>query len=121
MDRSNRVFGPLGSFDAAYPDLQDAVVKYKQYMRGSAAEQGTNFPECHNICNHGGVIQCTNVACTNGGFEVDALINDARRAPGGAKEGKMACAGREKMGRRQTRSCGSCIRYRIKVIEKVVG
>ena len=119
MDRSNRVFGRLVIFEVAYPDLQDAVVDYRQYMRGSAAEQGTDFPEHHSICNHGGVIHCTNAACTGGGFEVDALIRDACSSPGGVKEGRLPCAGREKMGRGQTRGCGSFIRYRIRTIQKV--
>jgi hypothetical protein len=121
MDRSNRVFGGPARFDEMYPDLQDAVVDYKQYMHGSLAEQGTDFPEHHSIRTEGGVIQCTNKACTGGGFEVDAIIVDARRSPGGVKDGKLLCAGREKMGGGQTRLCGSRMRHRIRTIQKETG
>ena len=118
MDRRNRVFGSETSFDRAYPKLQDAVVEYRRYTHTPETDQGTAFPERHSIRNDGGVIQCTNPACEGGGFEVDALIDDARRSPEGVKEDILSCKGHERMGGGKTRTCCSCIRYKIQTFPK---
>jgi hypothetical protein len=118
MDRSNRVFSRLTTFDTAYPELQDVVVRYKQYMMGSPAGQGTDLPDHHSIRNYGGVIACTNPLCNKGGFEVDRDIPASDDGDKDAKPKLMMCSGHEKMGRGQTRRCGSWIRYKSKAIPK---
>src|SRR5689334_8603120 len=116
MDRTNRVFGRTSSFEEAYPDLQDVIVNYKQYMMGSPAGSGKDVPEYHSIRNHGGVIRCNNALCNKGGFEVDRHISEATTEESELK--LMSCSGHEKMGRGQTRSCGSWIRYKIRTVPK---
>ncbi len=117
MDRSNRVFVQQTSFDQAYPELQDVIIEYKQYMLGSPAGQGKDLPERHSVRNHGGVIRCNNPLCNNGGFEVDLRISEALADP--SEEPKqMKCSGHEKMGRGQTRSCYSFIRYKMRSVPK---
>ncbi len=117
MDRSNRVFGYQTTFEQAYPDLEDVIVEYKQYMMGSPAGQGKDLPERHSIRNSGGVIPCDNSLCNNGGFEVDLRIPEVLSSSDD-KPKSMKCSGHEKMGRGQTRSCLSFISYKLRPIPK---
>jgi hypothetical protein len=115
MDRTNHVFGRYTTFDEAYPTLSDAVIDYKQYMFGSSAADSENLPEHYSIRNGGGVIDCKNPACVGGGFTIDRAINDVDASD---KPKTMRCSGHENMGRGQTRSCLSRIRYKVRLISR---
>src|ERR1035438_7127455 len=101
MDRSRRVFGSLKPFDEVFPDVEDADVEYTEngmfesrrrrapYHQPDREQPRRRF---HRI-QHGGLIQCSNPLCRRGGYEIDLILSDMRRAKETERKGSIPCPG----------------------------
>jgi hypothetical protein len=94
--RTNPFFNGVSSFKAAFPDLIDATIEWREH-RGPEDTRGVesrktgfrrgNFTQ--------GILPCSNPACHEGGYQVDRLIAQMLRDEETERTGVMLCSGRE--------------------------
>lgn len=121
MDRTNRVFAQLSTFDDVFPELEDVEIEYTEsgHFEYPGSQGSTRV---HSVRRQGGLIRCSNPACRQGGYEMDFDIHDMIRGGVSEREGHKMCAGSEgspKL-RRIYRKCLDAISYKIKLVHKKV-
>jgi hypothetical protein len=115
MDRSNRVFGRLKSFDETFPELEDAVVEFVEKDFVFEKRSGT-----WHIHGQGGLMPCGNPSCRRGGYELDKDIRLMLRAGVLQKTIQLSCRGDEgspqgrTIGRKCERSIEGTLTLRLK-------
>jgi hypothetical protein len=122
MDRSRRVFGSLKPFDEVFPDVEHADVEYTESGKFERTRlwatpyRQLDHRRFHSI-QHGGLIQCSNPLCRRGGYELDLILSEMRRAKETERKGAGPCPGDEgsPKGRRRGRRCGNTIEYTLTV------
>jgi|SRR5579875_3888145 len=114
--RVNAFFNGVSNFKAAFPDLSDALVEWRELrgpdddrpgdVRKTGYRRG-NFTQ--------GMLLCSNPACHEGGYQIDRVIADMIEQGELEREGTLLCAGRE-MGdetRRGPIRCPYRVQYKI--------
>ena len=94
--RTNAFFNGVSQFRTAFPELQDAVVEWRERCGPEDEKQGdlrkTGFRR-GNFTQ--GLAPCSNPACHEGGYQLDRLIADMLTVGETEREGMMLCSGRE--------------------------
>lgn len=119
MDRTNRVFVHLSTFEEVFPELEDVKIEYTESGHFDYPHsQGST--RVHSVRRQGGLIRCSNTFCRQGGYEMDFDIHDMIRDGVSEREGHKMCAGSEgspKL-RRIYRKCFNSINYKIILVHK---
>lgn len=94
--RTTAFFNGVSTFKNAFPDLQDAVIEWREKrgpeddrigdLRKTGFRRG-NFTQ--------GVLPCSNPDCHEGGYEIDRLVAYMQANDEPVREGLMLCSGRE--------------------------
>lgn len=115
VDRSKRVFGELGDFDSAFPDLEDVIVDWIEGESWSLPEKAKKgeYTEKVSLRDYGGLFRCSASLCVNGGYEVDRIVSDMIRNNEKVREDYVICIGYEKMPGPINKSCYNKLYYRI--------
>jgi hypothetical protein len=94
--RINPFFNGVSTFKAAFPELQDALIEWRE-KRGPADEkQGEVRKTGYRRGNFSqGLVPCSNPDCHEGGYQLDRLIADMLTVGETQREGTMLCSGRE--------------------------
>jgi len=90
MRRDRRLFSELATFEDAFPQLQDAVIEYREEGEGATGATARAAAADESL---EGLIPCSNPACRSGGFEVDLLLHEMIQAGQAEREGLLACPG----------------------------
>lgn len=93
MRRDRRLFSELATFEDAFPQLEDAVVEYREEGKGATGVTGRAAASDETL---EGLIPCSNPACRSGGFEVDLLFHEMIQEGETQREGILACPGTER-------------------------
>lgn len=93
MRRDRRLFSELTTFEDAFPQLEDAVVEYREEGKGATGGTGRAAASDESL---EGLIPCSNPGCRSGGFEVDLLFHEMIQAGEVQREGVLACPGSER-------------------------
>lgn len=93
MRRDRRLFSELATFEDAFPQLEDAIVEYREEGEGASGTTGRAAAAAETL---EGLIPCSNPACRSGGFEVDLLFHEMIQAGQAEREGVLACPGTER-------------------------
>jgi hypothetical protein len=115
MDRSQRVFGRLTTFEDAFPTVEEAVVEYTESDRGMTKRTGS-----FHMRYEGGLMACGNPFCRRGGYEFDDVLCGMVRERITQKRIRLSCPGDEgspkgrKIGRRCPLSVDAVVHVRYK-------
>jgi hypothetical protein len=94
--RTDRFYNGVSSFKAAFPDLADALVEWRE-RRGSEDSSSTDLRKIGyrrgNFTQ--GLLSCSNPTCREGGYQVDRLIAEMLQTGEMERAGTMLCSGRE--------------------------
>lgn len=115
MDRTNRLFGDLSTFDEVFPELEDVIIEYTESGRFYSKS-----PRVHSVRSSGDLIHCSNTLCRQGGFEMVSDIHGMIRDNVSERGGYKICAGSEGSPKLQRvyRPCSNAINYKIKLVYK---
>jgi hypothetical protein len=110
MDRSHRIFMKLGTFEEAFPTLDDAVVEFTEF--DFLMEKRT---EVWRLAWQSGLAPCGNPFCRRGGYELDREVSRMVRAQEAVKDIEVYCHGDEgsPKGRKIGRRCQHKIEAKI--------
>jgi hypothetical protein len=94
--RNSPFFNGVSTFKTAFPDLQDAVIEWRE-------RRGPEDPKAGDLRKTGfkrgnfthGVLPCSNPDCHEGGYEVDRLVAYMLSNGEFEREGMLLCSGRE--------------------------
>jgi hypothetical protein len=119
LDRTNRVFVQLTTFDKALPALEDVIIEYSEGSTVGRVRDGS-YRSRTSVRNSGGQLRCSNPACRRGGYELDFDIHDMVRNKLVSKRFVKHCPGDEgsPKGRRPGRTCLNSMDGRITLIYK---
>jgi hypothetical protein len=114
--RPNPFYNGVSTFKSAFPQLQDALVEWRE-KRGPEDERAGDVRRTgHRRGNFtAGVLPCSNPECHEGGYQIDRLIAQMLEQGESEREGVMLCSGRE-IGdevRRGPVRCPHRIHYRV--------
>jgi|SRR5581483_11782712 len=107
MDRSRRIFVDQGTFEQAFPDVEEARIEYTEFEYGNEKRDGGWD------LRDGGLMRCGNPRCRRGGYELDLqVIHKMVREHATEKEFQLSCPGDEgtPQGRQRGRSCAFSIK-----------
>jgi hypothetical protein len=94
--RLSAFYNGVNSFRAAFPDLNDAIIEWRE-TRGPDDETRGEFRKIGfrrgNFTQ--GLLACSNPACHEGGYQIDRLIAGMRALEETERTGVMLCSGRE--------------------------
>jgi hypothetical protein len=94
--RLNPFYNGVSTFKTAFPDLQDALIEWRE-KRGPEDERPGDLRKTGfrrgNFTQ--GVVPCSNPSCHEGGYQLDRLVADMLRLDETEREGMMLCSGRE--------------------------
>jgi len=94
--RTNAFFNGVSTFKSAFPQLQDALIEWRERQGPEDERTGdlhrTGFRR-GNFTQ--GVLPCSNPDCHEGGYQVDRLIAQMLDQGEAEREGMMLCSGRE--------------------------
>lgn len=94
--RTMSFFNGVSTFRAAFPDLADAIVEWRERRAPEDTASGdlrkTGFRR-GNFTQ--GMLPCSNPVCHEGGYQVDRLIASMLQLDELEREGMMLCTGRE--------------------------
>jgi hypothetical protein len=94
--RTTAFFNGVSTFRNAFPDLQDALIEWRE-KRGPEDERPGDLRKTGfrrgNFTT--GVLPCSNPDCHEGGYEVDRLVAYMLRVGETEREGMLLCSGRE--------------------------
>ena len=122
--RTNPFFNGVSTFKCAFPQLQDALIEWRE-------RQGPDDERAGDLRRTGfrrgnftqGVLPCSNPDCHEGGYQVDRLIAQMLDLDETEREGVMLCSGRE-IGdevRRGPVRCPHRIHYRVSLTVRSQG
>jgi hypothetical protein len=94
--RTNAFFNGVSTFKCAFPQLQDALIEWRE-KQGPEDERAADVRRTgHRRGNFTqGVLPCSNPDCHEGGYQVDRLIAQMLELGEVEREGMMLCSGRE--------------------------
>jgi hypothetical protein len=92
MRRDRRLFSELATFEEAFPQLDDALVEYREEGKGTTAAGRVTARDD----SLEGLITCSNPTCRSGGFEVDRVFHEMIASGESRREGVLACPGVER-------------------------
>jgi hypothetical protein len=126
MDRSNRVFGNLTTFEKAFPTIEVATISYYEVGKGAHAfvigeSQRRTFGEGAPFRE--GLFRCSNPRCRRGGYEVDDSVYEMVREKSTEKVFERRCPGDEgsPKGRRRGDRCRNALHYPLRIKYKSEG
>jgi hypothetical protein len=124
MDRSNRPFAPLTSFEKAFPTVESVTIASYEIGEGVYSfgdEQRNTFGRPQPL--EAGLIRCSNPPCRRGGYEVEHSLQEMVLEKLTEKEFSKVCPGDEgsPKGRRRGNRCMNVLRYRLTVKYKGEG
>lgn len=94
--RINPFFNGVSTFKAAFPQLQDALIEWREKQGPDDERQGelrkTGFRR-GNFTQ--GIAPCSNPVCHEGGYQLDRLIAEMLALGETERSGMMLCSGRE--------------------------
>lgn len=94
--RINPFYNGVSTFKSAFPELQDAVIDWRE-RRGPEAERAGELRKTGfrrgNFTQ--GLIPCSNPGCREGGYQIDRLVAEMLRLGETEREGMLLCSGRE--------------------------
>ena len=94
--RITSFFNGVSSFKAAFPELADAFIEWRERRGPEDRSAGDTRKTGHRRGNFTqGVLPCSNPACHEGGYQVDRLIAEMVRQGESERVGMMLCSGRE--------------------------
>jgi hypothetical protein len=114
-------FNGVSTFKNAFPDLQDAVVQWRE-RRGPEDEKSGELRKTGfrrgNFSQ--GVLPCSNPNCHAGGYEVDRLVAFMLTLGEETREGTMLCSGHElgEEARRGPVRCPHRIEYTVQLTQR---
>jgi hypothetical protein len=94
--RTNPFFNGVSTFKSAFPDLQDALVEWREKL-GPDDERNTDVRKTgyrRGNFTHG-VVPCSNPDCHEGGYQLDRLVAQMLSQGETEREGVLLCSGRE--------------------------
>ena len=102
LDRSNRFFGLTTKFESAYPQLEDAIIRFTESEFGNNPKPGV-----WSLRSNGGQMRYSNPRCNRGGFEFDREVDLMLYAGVSERELRLNCPGDEgsPKGRKIGRGC----------------
>lgn len=102
LDRSNRFFGLTSKFESAYPQLEDAIIRFTESDFGNDPKPGV-----WSLRSNGGQMRCSNPSCNRGGFEFDREVDMMLYADENERDIWLRCRGDEgsPKGRKIGREC----------------
>ncbi|MBU0953233.1 MAG: hypothetical protein KKA90_02310 [Nanoarchaeota archaeon] len=110
FDPSKRVFaGPsYDTFSKAYPRIKNIVLKANEhrYEKYNTRLSKNDFRS---------MIQCSNTACKEGGFEIYIILNELYHKELKEGKGTLLCIGHEPMGRSSSRRCFNSMDYEMAI------
>ncbi|MGH2441853.1 MAG: hypothetical protein ACRDFX_01650 [Chloroflexota bacterium] len=94
--RSVAFYNGVSSFKTAFPDLQDALIEWREQKGPEDERAGDQRKTGFRRGNFSrGLIPCSNPACHEGGYQFDRLVAYILSSGELQREGTMLCAGRE--------------------------
>jgi hypothetical protein len=94
--RTTTFFNGVSTFKNAFPDLQDAVIQWRERRGPEDEKPGDTRKTGYRRGNFtSGVLPCSNPNCHEGGYEVDRLVAFMISLGEESREGVMLCSGRE--------------------------
>lgn len=94
--RTNPFYNGVSTFKAAFPQLQDALVEWREKTGPEDERAGDLRKTGYRRGNFAqGVVPCSNPACHEGGYQLDRLIAEMLALGETEREGVMLCSGRE--------------------------
>lgn len=114
--RATVFYNGVSSFKAAFPQLSDALVEWRERSGPEDATGGDARKTGFKRGNFSqGVLPCSNPVCHEGGYEVDRLIAEMMQLSETVREGMLLCSGREtnEEVRRGPVRCPYRIEYRV--------
>jgi hypothetical protein len=94
--RTTSFYNGVSSFKAAFPDLADAFIEWREQRGPGGGPVGEVRKTGHRRGNFTqGVLPCSNLACHEGGYQVDRLIAEMVSLGETERQGVMLCSGRE--------------------------
>jgi hypothetical protein len=94
--RTNAFFNGVNSFKSAFPQLQDALIEWRERRAPDDERSGDLRRTGHRRGNFTqGVLPCSNPDCHEGGYQIDRLIAQMLDLGENEREGVMLCSGRE--------------------------
>ncbi len=102
LDRSNRWLGLTTKFESAYPQLEDAIIKFTESDFGNNPKSGV-----WSLRIEGGQMRCSNPRCNRGGYEFDREVNMMLYSGENTRDIWLNCRGDEgsPKGRNKGREC----------------
>lgn len=119
--RTNAFFNGVSTFKAAFPDLQDALIEWREQRGPEDEKSGDVRKTGYRRGNFSqGLAPCSNPDCHEGGYQLDRLIADMLATGETQREGTMLCSGREtgEEVRRGPVRCPHRIQYRAMISTK---
>ena len=119
--RITAFYNGVSSFKAAFPQLSDALVEWRERRGPEDAAPGDARKTGFRRGNFSqGVLPCSNPVCHEGGYEVDRLIAEMVQLNETVREGMLLCSGRETSEevRRGPVRCPYRIEYRVTLTPK---
>ncbi len=112
---------PISAFARRFPELQDVVLEWGEYLASGDASPGGVDTFSHSARAADGtfepVLGCPNPLCRGGGFEIEFLMESMVSERLEEKSGLLVCVGWERQhGSKTERTpCTAAIRYRIRL------
>ena len=94
--RTTSFYNGVSSFKAAFPQLTDAYIEWRERSGPDAASPSGSRKLGFRRGNFTqGVVPCSNPACHEGGYQVDRLVAEMIQLGQTEREGMLLCSGRE--------------------------
>jgi hypothetical protein len=102
LERSSGLFGLSDRFEAEFPTIQDAIIRFTESDFGNSPKTGV-----WSLRNNGPVMSCGNPSCQRGGYNLANEVHNMIYAGMSEREIRLSCNGDEgsPKGRRLGREC----------------
>jgi len=118
MERKNHLFGYTDSFEKAFPQLEAALIEYREtgdgvYENRSLGPDPSKYTNPHQVQEP--VMRCSNPRCERGGYQIDREIMNMIYAKAWHREFAIRCPGDEgsPKGRVKGESCMNMLHVRL--------
>ncbi len=102
-------FGGRADFGEAFPGLEDAIIEHRAARPGGPFQTDRPRPTTKmSLRTRGPMMHCLNHQCSNGGYDVTAIVHEMLARQETQREGTVECGGREAEHGRAWEQCRKC-------------
>ncbi len=102
-------FGRWADFEEAFPGLEDAIIEYRAARPSGAFQTDRPRPTTRiSLRTRVPIMHCLNHQCSNGGYDVTAIVREMLAQRETQREGRVECGGREAEPGRAWEQCRKC-------------